>query len=99
MVFKALNGYVLIKDDGPSEAKTVSPGGVLIPEGARKSEETSTATVLKVSGDGVDRNVNVGSVVYVSKYVGEKIMVDGEEYRAVLGRDLIGVMVDEEDKQ
>lgn len=79
------------------EQDEVSAGGILLPDAAKKKPQQGT--VVAVGGgrvlDNGERNslsVEVGNTVIYSKYGGNEVTVDGEEY-LILDEDQIYAII------
>lgn len=79
MRFRPMNGRVVIRR---FDADAVSPGGIIIPEMARKRSEMGQVIEVCESwttGSHIFRSkLKVGDIVIVSKYVGEEFTIDGQ---------------------
>lgn len=93
---KPLSNRVLVKR---TEAKNTAIGGILLPDSAKKQQET--ATVIAVGpglkdkdGNLIPMPVKVGETVLMDKYAGQQIDLDGEEYCILRSDDIIAVVVE-----
>ena len=95
MDIKPLMNYVLIKKD---EEKTVSSGGIFIPETSQ--EKPSTGTVLDI-GEGLwddahgllkPMTVKVGDKVLFPRLGGKTVEFDGEEFLLIRETELLAII-------
>lgn len=97
MEIRPLGANVVIE---PHDGWSISHGGIHIPDAARKNHrETITAKVIAVgpgrSVEGVGRipvEVGAGDVVYLRKWVGEEVVVDGRRLIVVPETELLASM-------
>jgi len=93
LTFTPLNDRVLVKR---IEAKTQTPGGLLIPAAA--AEKMQEFTVVSVGPglleDGVRQPmpVTAGDRVLLGKYSGGIIKLDGEEFLVVEAHQILGIL-------
>ena len=95
MKFQPLSDRVLVRRFESSER---SKGGLYIPEAAK--EKPFEAEVLAVgagrvleNGSLLPMNVKVGDKVYINKYSGSTIKVEGEEFLVLREEEILGVSV------
>lgn len=88
--FQPLGDRVLLKRVETESQK----GGILLPESAKKKPET--ALVIAVGPGKLDKEghlilmpVQVGDTVLVSKYSGQEVTLEGEEFLVVSSGDII----------
>ena len=79
------------------EEETKTAGGIIIPDSAK--EKPKQAVVLAVgpgakddSGKRVEIDVTVGDVVLFTKWGGNEVKLDGNEYLILKESDVIGVV-------
>jgi len=84
MKFEPRNNNLLVK---PSEAATVSKGGIYIPDNVQQQE--SKGIVVSV-GDGC-RNLHIGYLVAYSRYGGTEIDIDKVKHVVLKDDDILGV--------
>jgi len=85
---RPLHERVIVKMD---EAKTVTEGGLLIPDEAQQT--VTTATVIAI-GNLVNRegeNLKPGDHVIVQKMCGLPITIEGNQYKIVMVNDILYV--------
>lgn len=94
MALKPLNDRLIIKRV-ESEEKTA--GGLFIPETAK--EKPSCAEVIAVgsgklldNGTRVALEVSVGDKVFIGKYAGSEVKLNGEEFLIIREEDILAVL-------
>jgi len=91
-----LGDRVLVKPHEEDEEK--SPGGIIIPETAKKEKPSQGEVVAVGPGKRGDDNeiipvsVKVGDVIYFSKYGYDEITIDDEDYFIVTESNILGVV-------
>lgn len=93
-MLKPLHDRVLIQ---PSEAPTLSAGGLHIPDAAK--ERPIEGKVIAVgpgkrrddNGELIPMSVAAGAVVVFSKYSGTEVLVNGERMLVIAEGELLGV--------
>ena len=92
--FIPFNDQVIVQYD---VADDVSPGGIIIPDQAKSVLQT--ATVIAVGPGGVlpdgsrhEMSAKVGQKIYVKKFAGHKIEVEGESYHVMAEDQILGVL-------
>jgi len=94
MKLKPLGDRVVVKPKEEEEART--PSGLVIPDTAK--EKPQLGEVLAVGpgewheGERIPMDVKVGDTVFYSKYGGTEVVVDGEEYLVLSGRDILAIV-------
>jgi chaperonin GroES len=94
MNLKPLGDRIVVKPQDEEESRTAS--GLVIPDTAK--EKPQLGEVLAVGpgefrdGDRVPMDVNVGDVVFYSKYGGTEVKVEGEDYLVLSSRDVLAVL-------
>ena len=86
MQIKPLGERALVKE---VEREETTASGIVLPDTAK--EKPQTAEVVAV-GAHEEVKVSVGDVVVLSKYSGTEIELDGEEYRIVEAKNILGVV-------
>lgn len=78
------------------DAEETLKGGIIIPDSAKKKQETAKVIAI---GDGKIENghkvnipVAVGDVILMDKYSGQEVTLDDEEYIIVKADDIIAVI-------
>jgi len=84
MKIKPLNDRVLLK---PLKAEEKTKGGIILPESAKeKPQEAKVVAVGKgkiIDGKRQEMSVKEGDIVIYSKYAGDDIKIDDEEYTLI----------------
>jgi len=94
MNLKPLGDRIVVKPQDEEESRTAS--GLVIPDTAK--EKPQLGEVLAVGpgefrdGERVPMDVNVGDVVFYSKYGGTEVKVEGEDYLVLSSRDVLAVL-------
>jgi chaperonin GroES len=94
MNLKPLGDRIVVKPQDEDESRTAS--GLVIPDTAK--EKPQLGEVLAVGpgefkdGERVPVDVNVGDVVFYSKYGGTEVKHDGEELLILSSRDVLAVL-------
>lgn len=88
MKVKPLDDRLLIK---PLEPESKTSGGIIIPDTAK--EKPIIGEVVAVGND-VDLQsiIQVGDKVIFTKYGGEEITIDGNDYRIIQRSDVLGII-------
>ena len=93
MNFKPLGDRVVVKQD---EVQETTKGGLLLTSNSK--EKPQTGTVMAVGEGRYDSNgklipmpVATGDKVAYSRYGGQEISIDGEEYMLFRADDLLGI--------
>ncbi len=90
-----LDDYVVVQR---SEAETVTPGGVVLPEVAKEKPQRGKVLAVGLgrvleSGKLYSTGVQAGQTVIFGPYTGTEIKVDGEEYLLVRASELMARLV------
>jgi chaperonin GroES len=94
MDLKPLGDRIVVKPQDEEESRTAS--GLVIPDTAK--EKPQLGEVLAVGpgefkdGDRVPVDVNVGDVVFYSKYGGTEVKHDGEDLLILSSRDVLAIL-------
>jgi len=94
MNLKPLGDRIVVKPQDEQEATTAS--GIVIPDTAK--EKPQLGEVLAVGpgefkdGERVPVDVNVGDVVFYSKYGGTEVKHNGEDYLILSSRDVLAIL-------
>ncbi|MDK1010615.1 MAG: co-chaperone GroES [Actinomycetota bacterium] len=94
MDLKPLGDRIVVMPQDEEEARTAS--GLVIPDTAK--EKPQLGEVLAVGpgeykdGERVPVDVNVGDVVFYSKYGGTEVKHDGEDYLILSSRDVLAIL-------
>ncbi len=79
------------------ESEKTVKGGILLPESAKKKQET--ATVIAVGKGRADKQgilipppVKVGEMILMEKYSGQDISLHDEDYVILRGEDIIAIV-------
>jgi chaperonin GroES len=91
---KPLGDRVLVQ---ALEEKEVKKGGIIIPDTAReKPQEDTVAAIgtgkLDDNGKKIEFTVKVGDKVFISKYGGTEIKIDGDNYLIMREDDILGII-------
>lgn len=94
MKVKPLGDRVLVKR---LEAKEVVSGGIIIPDTAKEKSMEAKVISLgagRVSKDGtsIGFDVKVGDKVLITKYGGQDIKIDGEDYMIMREDDIMAIV-------
>ena len=94
MNLKPLGDRIVVKPQEDEESRTAS--GLVIPDTAK--EKPQLGDVLAVGpgeikdGERIPMDVNVGDVVFYSKYGGTEVKVEGVDYLILSARDVLAVL-------
>jgi len=94
MDLKPLGDRIVVKPQDEEESRTAS--GLVIPDTA--NEKPQLGEVLAVGpgeyrdGERVPVDVNVGDVVFYSKYGGTEVKHNGEDYLILTSRDVLAIL-------
>jgi len=94
MNLKPLGDRIVVKPQDDQESTT--PSGIVIPDTAK--EKPQLGEVLAVGpgefkdGERVPVDVNVGDVVFYSKYGGTEVKHNGEDYLILSSRDVLAIL-------
>lgn len=94
MNLKPLGDRIVVKPQDEEESLTAS--GLVIPDTAK--EKPQLGEVLAVGpgeikdGERIPVDVNVGDVVFYSKYGGTELKVEGDDYLILSSRDVLAVL-------
>lgn len=94
MKVKPLGDKVLVKR---LEAKDVVSGGIIIPDTAKEKPMEAKVISLgegRVSKDGtsIGFDVKVGDKILITRYGGQDIKIDGEDYMIMREDDIMAIM-------
>src|SRR3990167_3581785 len=94
IALKPLGNRVLVQRLEPQE---VCKGGIILPDSAKKKQETATVVAIG-SGKRLDDGkvlpipVKVGDVILMDKYSGQEVTLDDEEYMILKADDIIAII-------
>ncbi len=88
MNIQPMNEHILLK---PAEAAEKTAGGLYLPETAKEAPDEGTIEALPA--DSPDE-LSVGDRVIYKKYAGEKLNIDGTDYKLVQTGDLLAKYVE-----
>lgn len=97
MKFKPLKDNVLLQ---VLEAESKTSGGLFLPDTAKEKPqqgkviEVGSGKRLKKGGDIVPMSVKKGDKVLFSKYAGNEVKINGEEYLIVSEKDILAILED-----
>ncbi len=79
------------------EAKEILKGGIILPDSAKKKQETAKVVAVgpgKRLDDGkvVPVAVKVGDIILMDKYSGQEVTLDDEEYMILKADDIIAII-------
>ncbi len=91
---KPLGQRVLVKR---LEAEEVSAGGIVLPDTAQEKPQEAEVVTLGTggkddNGNEIEFSVKAGDKVLISKYGGNEVKVDGQEYLIISESDIFGVL-------
>jgi len=91
---KPLGNRVLVKT---VEEEEQVQGGIIIPDSAKEKPQTAEVVALGTGGrdeDGktIDFSVKVGDRVFISKYGGTEVKLDGTTYQLLREDDILGIL-------
>lgn len=91
---KPLGNRVLAKR---LEAEEKMKGGIILPDTAKKKQETATVIAIGTgkkdkSGNLIPFPVKVGDKILMDKYSGSEVTLDGEEFMILMADDIIAVL-------
>lgn len=93
MRIKPLADYVVTK---LAEAEETTKSGIILTAAAKEKPQIAEIVAVgpggMVDGNEVTMNVKVGDRVIVSKYAGNEVKVDGEEYSIIRQSDILAVV-------
>jgi chaperonin GroES len=79
------------------EAETTLKGGIILPDSAKKKQET--AKIVALGNGKYDKNgklipidVKINDVILMDKYSGQEINIDDEEYVILRADDIIAIV-------
>jgi chaperonin GroES len=81
------------------EAEEVVKGGIILPDSAKKKQETARVVAVgagKRLDDGkiLPVSVKVGDLILMDKYSGQEVSLNDEEYMIVKADDIIAIIED-----
>ena len=79
------------------EAQETTKGGIILPDSAKKKQETARVIAVgpgKKLDDGkvLPMPVKVGDIILMDKYSGQEVTIDDEEYTIVKADDIIAII-------
>lgn len=91
---KPLGNRVLVQR---LEAEETVKGGIILPDSAKKKQETATVIAIgpgKKLEDGkvIPIPVKVGDTILMDKYAGQEVMIDEEEFMILKADDIIAII-------
>ena len=91
---KPLGNRVLVQR---LEAKDTMKGGIILPDSAKKKQETAKVVAIgsgKLLDDGklLPIPVKVGDVILMDKYSGQEVTIDDEEFMILKADDIIATI-------
>ncbi|MEI6610031.1 MAG: co-chaperone GroES [Deltaproteobacteria bacterium] len=94
MKIRPLQDRIIVKR---LEEETKTKGGIIIPDTAKEKPIEGKVTAVgkgKVADDGtlIKMEVKVGDTVLFSKYGGNEVKIDGQEYLIMREDDILGII-------
>ena len=89
MNIKPLADRVVIK---MLEAEETTKSGIVLPGSAKEKPQIAEVKAVGPGTDEVKMEVKVGDKVLISKYAGNEVKVDGEEYTIVKQNDILAIV-------
>lgn len=90
MNIQPLDDRVLIeKAEEKGEQKV---GSIIIPESASKEKPTMGKVVAVGTDEDLQKNVKVNDTIIYSKYAGDEIKVEGQEYMIIQRSDILAIV-------
>ena len=94
ITLKPLGNRVLVQR---LEAQETLKGGIILPDSAKKKQETARVMAIgpgKKLEDGkvLPMPVKVGDVILMDKYSGQEVTIDDEEYMILKADDIIAII-------
>ncbi len=91
---KPLGSRILVKR---LEAEEKMKGGIILPDSAKKKQETAVVVALGTgkkdkSGNEIPFPVQVGDKILMEKYSGQEVTVEGEELIILRADDIIAIV-------
>lgn len=91
---KPLGYRVLVKR---LEAEETVKGGIILPDTAKKKQETATVVAIGTgkkdkSGNPIPFPVEVGDKILMEKYTGQEVTIDSEEFIILRADDIIAIV-------
>lgn len=79
------------------EANETLKGGIIIPDSAKKKQETAKVIAVgpgKKTDDGklIPVPVKVGETILMDKYAGQEVTIDDEEYILIKADDIVAIV-------
>lgn len=92
---RPLGDRVIVKRDEEAEQK--SAGGIIIPDTAKEKPQRGTVIAvgngaLNEKGDRIPMEVKVGDQVLFSKYAGNEVKIDSDEYLIIKENEILGII-------
>jgi chaperonin GroES len=91
-MLKPLGDRVLVK---PLPAEEVTKSGIVIPDSAKERPAEGEIVALgngKTKDGEYKFSVKVGDKVLYSKYAGDEIKINGDEYKVMREEDILGIL-------
>jgi chaperonin GroES len=91
---KPIGNRVVVKR---MEQQESSKGGILLPDSAKKKQETAKVMAIgpgKIGKDGeiIPVEVKVGDIILMDKYSGQEVNVNDEEFLILKSDDIIAIV-------
>ena len=83
---KILAGKVLVK---PAEAESKTASGLFIPDSAQEKPRKGVVVLVGAAKKDEPMEVKVGDEILYSKFGGQELVIDGEDYLLINQSDII----------
>jgi len=90
MNIQPLDDRVLIEKSEESGEQKV--GSIIIPDTASKEKPTMGKVVAVGTDEDLQENIKVNDTIIYSKYAGDEIKVDGQEYMIIQRSDILAIV-------
>lgn len=90
MKIQPLDDRVLIEKAQENGEQKV--GSIIIPDTAAKEKPTMGKVIAVGTDDDLKKNVKAGDTIIYSKYAGDEIKVDGNEYMIIQRSDILAIV-------
>ncbi|MDE3045158.1 MAG: co-chaperone GroES [Verrucomicrobiota bacterium] len=94
LALKPLGNRVLVQR---LEAQEKMKGGIILPDSAKKKQETAKVVAVGTGhrledGKVLPIPVKIGDIILMDKYAGQEVTIDDEEYMILKADDLIAII-------
>lgn len=92
---RPLGDRVIVKRDNEAEQKSI--GGIIIPDTAKEKPQKGVVIAvgngaLNEKGERIALEVKEGDQVLFSKYAGNEVKIDGEEFLIIRENEILGII-------